>query len=143
MRTLGEMSLLRSPDFYRVAEALEIVTSELGIRPAFLGDSVFLVSFDDGELCNPDAEPIGVFGDGKGDRQYVWRDHFWGEADMQLIVNSSDSVSRRVNSFLVRATSVTRLLYRLDRGDGGWNSGGSQGQQAANPDARSGLDTTR
>ena len=124
MRNLGEMSLLRSPDFYKVLRVLDINREDLGIRPGgLLGDVLHLVEFDDGELSGPGAEPIGVFGDCKGDRQYIWREHFWAEADPNLLYAAPDHIRNMINQTRSGATVVTRLLYRLDRGDGGWNGG--------------------
>ena len=124
MRNLGEMALLRSPDFFQVFWVLEIPRESLGIRAGgHLGDSLFLVEFGDGELADPEAEPIGVFGDGKGDRQYIWRDSFWGEADVKLLDRAPDSLRAQINPPRAGITMVSRLLYRLDRGDGGWNGG--------------------
>lgn len=123
MRPLGEMARLREPDFYEVLWVVEIATTDLGIRPSYLGVIVYLVEFADGELAVPMAEPIGVFGDGKGDRQYIWRDAFWAETDPKILGLAPDHVRQRINPPRPGITSVRRLLYRVDRGMGGWNGG--------------------
>ena len=122
MINLGNLALVREPEFFQVLRVSEIATVDLGLGNGSLGPLLFWLEFAEGELADPLCEPIGVFGDGKGGRQYIWRDDFWGEADMKLLDCASEQVRADINQTAPGAT-VRCLLYRLYRGEGCWNGG--------------------
>ena len=57
-----------------------------------------------GELANPDADPVGVFGY-SGNRRYIWQNKFWAELDIHspppLAMSSQET--------------ITSLIYPLNK----------------------------
>ena len=46
-----------------------------------IGEYIYEIRWGLGELANPDADPVGVFGY-SGNRRYIWQNKFWAELDL-------------------------------------------------------------
>ena len=119
---LDAIAVSHTPYYYRLATAVLIPPEISGIN----GLVIYIVKFsDNGDLCNPAAEPIGIRGDGKGDRIYQFRDCFWYEYDIaiwhvRIWLERTDVIGECVRAlFAFNRTlhtkdidSVWRILYK-------------------------------
>jgi len=79
MECLGTMATRLDPVWLGVKREVRLPTALLGLPEATLGTALWLVEFRQEELSPPGAEPIGVVGDGRGGRLYLWKDKYWSE----------------------------------------------------------------
>lgn len=121
MINLDNLAVIHNPCYYRLKTAV-LIPPELGGTP---NSATYIVEFDAADLCDPTAEPIGVRGDGKGNRIYQFRDQLWYEYDVsgwytRILMERNDAVGECVramadfNHALYRGntTSVWRVLYK-------------------------------
>ncbi len=104
------MNMNNSIAYHVVLEAIPLLTSEHGLPTYLLGEHLYIVRIGEGDLANPNCEPIGITRDLKGDVLYLWRDAEWADIDIDKrylapgCINAQQAVMER---------SFSRTLYRL------------------------------
>ena len=101
---VNALAIISDPQYFVVHKSCKKKTP-----PQFksVGEYVYEIQWGLGELANPDADPVGVFGY-SGNRRYIWQNKFWAELDLFVL----DDIGKVTPSWPLE--QVISLVYPLN-----------------------------
>ena len=124
-KQLRDAALSVNPRFFCVRRFRVVSTQELFMKVPY---DITFVQFGEDYLADPATDPIGVYGDGAGNRKYLWRDQWYSEYPLHLgpLTQRHDEIGGIVREMraplegllttpgAVPQSFVWRALYRRD-----------------------------